>query len=155
MTTDLEFLATHRRIWEAKPNLRDAYARYHDMLLEACPRDARVLELGCGIGTLAARARERGYGRWIASDILATESAHVRCDGTRLPFATASLERIAFVDVLHHLAAPLVFFAEAARVLAPGGEIVAIEPWITPLSYPIYRWIHHEGCDLSRGVEAP
>jgi SAM-dependent methyltransferase len=155
MPSDAEFLKSHRLVWDAKPNLRDAYHRYHDMLLDACPREARVLELGCGIGTLAARAMERGFTRWIASDILETTSARVRCDASRLPFREGSLDRIVFVDVLHHLAAPLGFFAEAARALAPGGEIACVEPWVTPLSYPIYRWIHHEGCDLSRAVEAP
>jgi len=77
MPTDLEFLETHRRIWQAKPRLRECYARYHDMILEHCPREARVLELGCGIGTLAEKARAEGHGRWIATDILETTSAQV------------------------------------------------------------------------------
>jgi SAM-dependent methyltransferase len=155
MKTDLEFLAEHRRIWSAKPRLRESYRRYHDMLLADCPRDGVVLELGCGIGTLTERARELGFARWVSSDILATESADLRCDATALPLASASLDRIVFVDVLHHLSAPTRFFREAARVLKPGGAVLAVEPWVTPLSYPIYRWVHHEGCDLSRDVEAP
>jgi SAM-dependent methyltransferase len=52
------------------------------------------------------------------------------------------------LDLVHHLARPGDFFAEAARVLRPGGHIAAIEPWVSPLSYPIYRWLHEEGCDL-------
>jgi hypothetical protein len=24
-----------------------------------------------------------------------------------------------------------------------------VEPWVTPLSFPVYRWLHQEGCDLS------
>jgi SAM-dependent methyltransferase len=155
MKSDLEFLEEHRRIWGAKPKLRASYGRYHDMLLEACPKDGRILELGCGIGTLTERAREKGFARWIATDILAAPSARVRCDATRLPFARGAFDRIVFVDVLHHLSEPLAFFREAARVLAPGGAVLAVEPWITPLSYPIYRFIHHEGCDLSRDAEAP
>jgi SAM-dependent methyltransferase len=155
MPTDLEYLETHRRVWQAKPRLRECYRRYHDMLLDACPKDARVLELGCGIGTLAERARDRGHERWIATDILETVNARIRCSGEALPFAQGSLQRIVFVDVLHHIAHPHVFFREAARVLGSGGEIVCVEPWVTPLSYPIYRWIHHEGCDLSRDLDAP
>jgi hypothetical protein len=23
-----------------------------------------------------------------------------------------------------------------------------VEPWVTPLSFPIYRWLHEEGCTL-------
>jgi hypothetical protein len=24
-----------------------------------------------------------------------------------------------------------------------------VEPWVSPFSYPVYRWLHQEGCDLS------
>jgi SAM-dependent methyltransferase len=155
MVTDLELLSAHRRVWDAKPLLRESYRRYYDMLLEACPKDARVVELGCGIGGFGDRARERDYSRWIATDIIASPSATLRCDATILPFRSSSIDRIAFVDVLHHLAAPLAFFKEAARVLKPGGAVICVEPWVTPLSWPIYRFLHQEGCDLSRDVEAP
>jgi SAM-dependent methyltransferase len=125
------------------------------MLLDACAPDARVLELGCGIGKLGARARAEGRRRWISTDIIAAPNALLRCDAMKLPVASGALDHIVFVDVLHHLASPTLFFKEAARVLRPGGGIVCVEPWITPLSFPIYRFIHHEGCDLSRHVEAP
>jgi SAM-dependent methyltransferase len=153
--SDLDFVASHRKIWDSKPCLRLAYGRYHELLLRACPPEARVLELGCGLGALGARAASEGRVHWIASDIIAAPGAQLLCDGTSLPFAPGSLDRVVFVDVLHHLARPLVFFAEAARVLRPGGKIICVEPWVTPLSYPIYRFLHQEGCDLSRSLEAP
>jgi SAM-dependent methyltransferase len=155
MSSDLDLLSRHRRVWKAKPNLRASYRRYYDMLLARCPRSATVLELGCGLGAFAERARALGYEKWIATDIIATESARLRCDATALPFSTRAVDRIVFVDVLHHLASPARFFAEAARVLRPGGAIVGVEPWVTAFSYPIYRFIHDEGCDLSRDVDAP
>jgi SAM-dependent methyltransferase len=155
MPTDLEFLTTHRRIWNAKPNLRESYRRYYDMLLSSCPKTSTVLELGCGVGGFGERARMLGYDRWFATDIIETESARLRCDATALPFSAASIDRIVFVDVLHHLASPVSFFREAARVLRSGGAIVCVEPWVTAFSYPIYRFIHQEGCDLSRNVDAP
>jgi SAM-dependent methyltransferase len=154
-TSDLEFIAAHERIWDAKPFLRETYARYHRLLLESCSPHARVLELGCGIGKLGERARAEGRSRWVSSDIIAAPGASLRCDGTALPVRSGALDHIVFVDVLHHLPAPLEFFSEAARALRPGGSIVCVEPWVTAFSYPIYRFIHHEGCDLSRDVEAP
>jgi hypothetical protein len=24
--------------------------------------------------------------------------------------------------------------------------VAAVEPWVTPLSFPVYRWLHQEGC---------
>ena len=46
--------------------------------------------------------------------------------------ATASLGAIVPFDVLHHLAAPARFFAEAARALRRGGRMVLCEPYISP-----------------------
>jgi len=34
------------------------------------------------------------------------------------------------------------------RVLAPGGRIVLCEPYISPISYPIYKFLHDEPLDL-------
>lgn len=155
MTEDAELVVEHRRIWGLKPHLRQSYGRYHDLLLAACPRDALVLELGCGLGHLGEKARERGFRRWISTDLTPSPSARLRCDALALPFSTGTLDRIVFIDLIHHLAQPRRFFSEAARVLRPGARIVCVEPWITPLSYPIYRWFHQEGCDLSRDVNAP
>jgi hypothetical protein len=33
-------------------------------------------------------------------------------------------------------------------VLRPGGRAVFVEPWVTVLSYPVYRFFHQEGCTL-------
>jgi SAM-dependent methyltransferase len=107
------------------------------------------------LGKLGVRARAEGRTNWIPTDIIAVPAARLLCDGTALPIASGELDHLVFVDVLHHLASPLQFFLEAARALRPGGSVVCVEPWITPLSYPIYRFMHDEGCDLSRDVEAP
>ena len=53
------------------------------------------------------------------------------------------------LDVLHHLPDPAAFFCEAARVLAEGGRLSLVEPWITPLSWVVYRFFHQENCRLS------
>jgi hypothetical protein len=31
-------------------------------------------------------------------------------------------------------------------VLRPGGTLLLLEPWLTYLSYPVYRFLHHEDC---------
>lgn len=152
---DERLVDDYRETWVRKPCLRETYARYHDMLLAQCGRGDIVLEIGCGIGHMSRKAGELGYRRWIATDVLAVPDTQLVCDALALPFRDASIDRIVFIDVLHHLASPKGFFREAARVLRPGRAIVCIEPWVTPFSYPIYRWIHTEGCDLSRDIEHP
>jgi hypothetical protein len=55
-----------------------------------------------------------------------------------------SLSNLVVIDLLHHLVDPHTFFDQAARVLRPGGRILMIEPYITPLSFLCYRVLHHE-----------
>ena len=146
----LERLLEHRRLWGAKPVLARVYEPWFSALLDAAPRGARVLEVGAGPGFLgqAARARRPDL-RWIASDLHAAPWNTLAADAGRLPLAAASLDAVVGLDVLHHLAAPADFFREAARALRAGGRIALVEPWITPFSWPIYRFVHQEHCRLS------
>ena len=146
----LDVLVEHRSTWNAKPVLADIYAVWFEALLDALgPARRRVLELGAGPGFLSDYARARRPELfWIATDIVAAPWNSLAADGLRLPFRSGAFDTILGLDVLHHLARPRMFFEEAARVLAPGGSVALVEPWVTPLSYPIYRWLHQEGCTL-------
>jgi len=136
-------LLEHRRIWNRKPALRLIYADYHRRLAQACP-PGPVLEVGGGSGHL------KEFRSDITSvDILPFPGIDVVCDAHFLPFATASFAGIVMLDVLHHLDRPLEFLKEAARVLRPGGTLVMIEPGMSLLSYPFYRYLHQEPADLA------
>lgn len=140
-------LEEHRRIWEGKPVLADVYAVWFEALLKTLSSRGPVLEVGAGPGFFSAYARQRLHGvHWVAMDIIETPWNDLRGDGQRLPFRGGAFQGIVALDLIHHLASPEGFFIEAVRVLAPGGRIAVIEPWVTPLSYPIYRWLHQEGC---------
>ena len=146
-------LAEHRRIWEGKPVLSRVYAVWFDALLAGLPPRASVVEVGAGPGFLSAYARERAAGiTWVASELLETPWNDVVADGLQLPFGAGSFDAVVGLDLVHHLARPAAFFAEAARVLRPGGRVAVIEPWVSPFSYPIYRWLHQEGCTLASTV---
>lgn len=145
----LDRLLEHRRLWLDKPTLRLAYGVWFESLLETIGPASRVLEVGAGPGLLSKHAREhRKDLAWVASDLLQAPWNDLVADGLHLPFADGTLDVVAAVDLVHHLARPAAFFSEAARILRPRGHIVAIEPWVTPLSYPIYRFLHQEGCRL-------
>ena len=146
----LERLAEHREIFRTKPVLGDVYAVWFDRLLAGVPQGARVLEVGAGPGRFAEHARPRRPDlRWIASDLLAAPWNDLAADALRLPFREGTFDGVLGVDLLHHLARPASFFEEAARVLRPGRQLAFVEPWVTVFSYPIYRFLHQEGCRLS------
>jgi SAM-dependent methyltransferase len=144
-----ERLDEHRSIWAGKPVLQRVYEPWFDALIAEAPQGGRVLEIGAGPGFLAVHARARRPDiRWVATDVLAAPWNDVAADAGRLPFAGGCFDVVVCLDLVHHLARPRDFFAEAARVLRPGGRLAAVEPWVSPMSYPIYRWLHEEGCDL-------
>lgn len=146
----IERLHEHRRLWRSKPSLALVYAPWFEALLAVAPRGSRVLEVGAGPGFLGAHARDRRPDlRWIASDLHPAPWNTLAADAGRLPLATATVDAVVGLDVLHHLAAPEGFFREVARVLRADGRLALVEPWITPLSWVVYRFFHQEGCRLS------
>lgn len=142
-----ERLEEHRRLWRAKPVLARVYAPWFETLLSAAPRDARVLEVGAGPGFLGEAARRtRPDLHWLASDLHPVPWNTLAADAGCLPLAAGAVQAVVGLDVLHHLPDPGAFFGEAARVLAPGGRLTLVEPWITPLSWVVYRFFHQEDC---------
>jgi SAM-dependent methyltransferase len=144
-----EQLENNLAIWRKKPQLRMVYALWFDALLEPLPHGAVVLEVGAGMGTFAAHARRRRPDlKWIATELSTTPWNDVVADALRLPFRDGSLDAIVGVDVLHHLARPRWFFAEAGRALRGGGRVALVEPWVSALSFVIYRFFHQETCSF-------
>lgn len=143
----VERLAEHARIWRAKPSLRRVYSVWFDALLSDIPASARVIEVGAGPGLFAEYARRRRPDlAWIASDLAPASGNDVVADAHGLPFRAGAADAILGVDILHHVARPRAFFTEAAHVLRPGGRLALVEPWVTPLSFPVYRFFHQEDC---------
>jgi len=129
--------------------LARVYAPWFERLLAVAGRGARVVEVGAGPGTLRAHAREaRPDLRFLATDLEPLPWNDVAADAGRLPVRDGWANAVLGLDVLHHLPDPAAFFAEAARVLAPGGKLALVEPWISALSWPIYRFLHEEDCRL-------
>lgn len=84
------------------------------------PSAARVLDIGCGDGSIAAAIiARRGDLDITGVDVLVRQSTHIRVfpyDGVTLPFADSSFDAVCLVDVLHHTDDPFATLREAARV---------------------------------------
>jgi SAM-dependent methyltransferase len=141
----LERFEHHRRTWDTNPALRALYGEWYARVAEALPPPALGPRVEIGSGP--------GLARDFIPDLELTDLVRApwhdrEVSADALPFADASLGALVLCDVLHHLPAPRRFFTEASRVLRPGGRIVMCEPYISPLSYPVYKWFHPESLDL-------
>jgi SAM-dependent methyltransferase len=137
---DVEGTARHRAIIAQKPFLRRLYEEWYSRIAAAVPAgDRPALEIGSGAGFLA-----RHVANLVTSELVAMPGVAVALDARRLPFRQATLRAIVMTNVLHHIAHPRAFLAEAARVVHPGGVVVMLEPWRSRWSQLIYRSLHAE-----------
>lgn len=111
----------------------------------------QVLDVGCGFGgTLDhIRARNRDC-RLVGVNIDIRQLLHARdvlpqrdaalgaplsfaaADGCHLPVAPCSVDRVLAVECIFHFPSRKAFFAEAARVLRPGGVLALSDFLVTP-----------------------
>jgi len=113
------------------PDDIDSQRAYHRELQAWLPRQGALLDLGCGDLRELARYRTADRQVW-GTDF----ERHPRlredewfrtlpADG-RLPFADATFDLVATTWVLEHVAKPVAFCREVARVLRPGGKLVGL-----------------------------
>jgi len=60
-----------------------------------------------------------------------------------------SIDIIVLTNVLHHLHDPIRFLCNATQKLKTGGELFILEPYFSLVSYPLFRFLHHESVDFS------
>ncbi len=85
----------------------------------------------------------------ITSDVRLIDGLDIVFDACAMPFSDRSVDVIFAMHVLHHIAAPRLFLAELERVLKPGGALVAIEPFWSPLARLLFTYAHPEPFDRS------
>ncbi|KRD99979.1 hypothetical protein ASE63_10805 [Bosea sp. Root381] len=101
--------------------------------------ERRIVDIGCGRGDLLNALAERGAKvTGIDPDATALSVARRTAPGAilrqasaeRLPFVDAAMHAALFVNSLHHVPIPDMSRAlgEAARIVAPGGSVIVVEP---------------------------
>ncbi|MET7399961.1 class I SAM-dependent methyltransferase [Dactylosporangium sp. NPDC005572] len=93
-----------------------------------------VLEVGVGTGVVSAALRALGF-TVFGADLSAGMLRHARqrlgpsvvqADATALPFTAAAVDNVVFVTSLHAIGDVYGAVAEAARVVRPGGRVIAV-----------------------------
>jgi methionine biosynthesis protein MetW len=107
------------------------------MIQAAMPRGVRVLDVGCGAGSLTVIANRNKNNQVLAIEPDPARAAAARARGLNvvadqmtdeLLKAQGPFDVIVFADVLEHLAAPGALLDLAKTGLAPGGHLVASVP---------------------------
>jgi MPBQ/MSBQ methyltransferase len=126
-----------------------AQARLDEILVEMADLRAgqSVLDVGCGLGATLESINRRMSGMALTGlNIDARQLELCRGieavngntlswkegDACHLPFADASFDRLLCIEAMFHFASRRAFFAEAARVLRPGGVLVASDIVVSP-----------------------
>jgi len=143
---EAELLAAYERVWDRKGILRAIYEQWYRRIVMAL-RPGPIVEIGAGTGN---------FKRWLGPrdcwtlDILRGRHVDVLADALQLPFAADSIANLVMIDTLHHLARPVDFLHEAARVLVPGGRVILVEPYVSVWGWFVWKFLHHERVDFRR-----
>ena len=116
------------------------------------PTGLSNLDVGADNGVISYLLRRRG-GHWRSADLDPRAVASIRqlvgsevyqLDGARTPFPDRAFDQVVIVDYLEHIADDRAFADELARILKPGGIVVANVPHLQPRS-PLVRLRHRIG----------
>ena len=131
------FVGRHRMI---ESLLRARYSADAASTAQRC-----ILDIGCGTGAMSIRLER--WGRVVSADFseLALQFSRRRglnhlvgADAMKLPFASGSFDALVAMDMLEHLPDDNAALNEFARVLKPGGRVLATVP-----AYP-HLWGEHD-----------
>lgn len=116
--------------WERGPILQFMLERSRTIA-----QHARVLDVGAGDAPYAELFAHTDYVTldWESSPHEGARTAAVSASADAIPLPDASFDVVVLTQVLEHVRRPAVVIAEIARVLAPGGRLLATVPFVWEL----------------------
>ena len=140
---DVEMLILERETINSKPILQLLWRGWYKEIEPFISKDGLNIEVGAGGGYASTY-----FKNLIQTDVVKTPHINMCCDASAFPFKDSVLDTIVMIAVLHHFKNIDEFFNEARRVLKKGGRILMVEPYVSYLSYPVWKLFHYEGCNL-------
>lgn len=126
--------AYRERYRAARPGWTASGDQFDFVVRRWLTKDTAVLDLGCGrTGGIERFWKDARLAVGIDPDADSLRERRnglpvLRGFGDHLPFAGATFDMVVSVWVMEHLDAPAQVFAEAARVLKPGGHFIFLTP---------------------------
>lgn len=132
-----------------KPTPNIYYRWLYSLIGRELKPEKNYLEIGAGAGVSAFFLGEFKITRtdfmpWPERGVLGS------VDAQKLPFEDNSFDGVIGMDMIHHVENPSRLISEALRVTAVGGKLVFVEPYVSLLSYPIYKFFHEEKATIPR-----
>ena len=113
------------------------------------PSTTQVLDMGCGTGTMLTHLRRFGDAQGVDADDRAIGFCRARgedrvqlLESNVLPFPDDTFDLVTALDVLEHIEDDRAAVREVARVLRPGGTLLA--------TVPAYDWMWGAQDEISR-----
>lgn len=112
--------------WERRPILEFMFEKARRV-----PQRARVLDVGAGDAPYAELFAHTDYVTldWGSSPHEGARAAAVSASADAIPLPDASFDVVVLTQVLEHVRRPAAVLAEIARVLSPGGTLLATVPF--------------------------
>jgi SAM-dependent methyltransferase len=140
-------LTAARRAYESHPsrNLLYLLRQRYEWCNDHVGADDRGVEFAAGIGASRDFVRCRSL---VLTDIEGGDWLDVvGVDATHTPFADGAFDFVLVSNAIHHLAHPTAFFAEAHRILRPGGLVLIRDVTCSLLQRLAARVTRVEGYD--------
>jgi SAM-dependent methyltransferase len=119
------------------------YQWLYSKIEQKLPDYGKILEIGAGYGMSEDFIdSKRVYRTEFMKSV--PPGVHGGVDASRLPFKDESFSSSFAVDAIHHIPDSLKAIKELLRVTKDGGFVILIEPYVSLLSYPIYKVFHKE-----------
>ena len=150
------------------------YSRWHRRLLANLPptEDGRMLDMATGTGAVALKLARRPGVPVVCADItrpmLVQAKARaaragllhrlelVECSAESVPFADGAFDTVIFTYLLRYVANVPATVRELARVLRPGGTLLALDFAVPgPVVYPLWRLYTSLVLPLAGAVMSP
>jgi len=127
------------KIWEKEKKAIAKYRFYpnkHNTILTLVPKNAKVLDVGCGLGILMQRLKEERNCEVIGVDISINAAEYVHRKGMKvlvakvplIPFKDNVFDVVIATEFLEHFPNPSRIYSEILRVLNDSGKFILSVP---------------------------